>query len=98
MCNFRTLFPNESITPKLHLLEYHVVPFIERWRYGFGLYGEQGIESVHQSFNKLSATYCRMKPNVRRLKSMMDAHMISVNPESRTLKPPIKKRKFKNEQ
>ena len=89
------MFPNESITPKLHLLEHHVVPFIKKWGYGIGLYGEQGIESVHQSFNKLTVTYCRMKPNIRRLKSMMDAHMISVNPEPRAFKPPVKKRKLK---
>ena len=37
-------------------------------------------------------------PGVWCLKAMMDTHMISINPESRALKPSIKKTKFKNEQ
>ena len=41
---FRETFPDESITPKLHLLEDHVCPFIEKWGASFGLYGEQGME------------------------------------------------------
>lgn len=92
MNSFRDILPNVSVTPKLHLLEHHIVPFIKKWKYGFGVYGEQGIESIHQNFNKLFTTYCRMKPSIRRLKAMMDAHMISVNPEAKQLKPPKRKR------
>eukprot|EP00111_Clytia_hemisphaerica_P014872 TCONS_00043802-protein len=44
---FRETFPDQSITPKLHLLEDHVVPFLRRWSIGFGLYGEQGMEALH---------------------------------------------------
>ena len=90
---FRRTFPKASITPKMHLLEYHTVHFIKRWKYGFGVYGEQGVESIHPIFNGLHNTYGRMKPNTRRLKAMMDAHMITVNPEAKILKPKVEKRK-----
>ena len=50
---FRSNFPNESITPKLHLLEDHVVPWFERWGAGLALMGEQGGEGVHAHLNKI---------------------------------------------
>ena len=43
---FRKTFPDVSITPKLHLLEDHVVKFWQLWRVGFGMLGEQGAEST----------------------------------------------------
>ena len=58
---FREEWPKESITPKLHILEKHVVPFIQKWRYGMGKYGEQGGEGIHSEFNSLTRLYCRMR-------------------------------------
>ena len=43
------------ITPKLHLLEFHVVPSSRRFGVGLGMLGEQGAESIHAEFN-LSGT------------------------------------------
>ena len=34
---YRSTFPDTSITPKLHMLEDHILPFLEKWRVGFGL-------------------------------------------------------------
>ena len=53
MCFFRDAWPNESITPKLHLLEHHVCPFLEEWGGALGMYGEQGMESLHATMNSL---------------------------------------------
>ena len=39
---WRKTWPQESVTPKMHILESHAVPFISRWKVGFGFYGEQG--------------------------------------------------------
>ena len=50
---YREAFPGATITPKLHMLEDHVVPWLEKWLVGFGLMGEQGAESVHASFNNM---------------------------------------------
>ena len=90
---FRKNFPDASITPKLHLLEHHAVKFIRRWRGGFGMYGEQGAESIHQTFNKLFRVYGSMKPLSRRLNSVMKAHLTAVNPKAQSMKPRILKRK-----
>ena len=43
MLCWRTTWPNETVPPKYHFLEDHVVPFIRKWKVGLGFYGEQGI-------------------------------------------------------
>ena len=94
---YRKTFPLESITPKLHMLEDHVVDFVKRWGLGLGLYGEQGGESIHPEFNNLKRTYCMMKPNSRRLLAMLKEHHLRVHPEAKSMRPPIKKRKFRSD-
>ena len=47
MAYYRTTFPHASVTPKLHLLEEHMMERIHKWKAGFGLIGEQGAESIH---------------------------------------------------
>ena len=42
-----TEWPNGSIPPKLHMLEDHATDFVEKWKTGFGMYVEQGGESIH---------------------------------------------------
>ena len=37
----RANWPNESIPPKIHFLEDHIVEFIKKWKVGLGFYGEQ---------------------------------------------------------
>ena len=90
---FRLTWPNESITPKLHMLEDHAVNFIKRWGTGFGFYGEQGAESTHNNFSNLQRTYARM-PDSRRLESMMKEHL--THPVAKKMRPQIKKRKFRD--
>ena len=53
---YRTEWPNGSIPPKLHMLEDHATDFVEKWKTGFGMYGEQGGESIHNEFNQLKVT------------------------------------------
>ncbi|XP_071490789.1 uncharacterized protein [Diadema antillarum] len=50
---FRTDFHGESTTPKLHIMEMHVVPWLRRWHAGLGVMGEQGGESVHVQLNTI---------------------------------------------
>ena len=52
MTFFRDNWPGVWITPKLHILEDHTVPFIRRFHGACGFYGEQGGESIHAIFNK----------------------------------------------
>jgi len=53
MDHFRKNWPSATIPPKLHMLEYHAVEFVEKWGTAFGIYGEQGAETLHNEFNKL---------------------------------------------
>ena len=52
---YRDVFPEASITPKLHILEVHMVNFLQNWRVGCGLLGEQGAKSIHKVYNQLKA-------------------------------------------
>ena len=54
---FLTIFPDSSVTPKMHILEEHVVLFIQKWRVGLSMMGEQGAESIYARFNALERTY-----------------------------------------
>ena len=71
-----------SITPKLHMLKEHVVPWIKQWGLGFGLgfMGEQGGESIHAVFNTLHRTYSNIANHTQRLKYMMKEHHLQVSP------------------
>ncbi len=53
---YKESFPRANFFPKLHMLEKHVVPWIKKWKVGFGLIGEQGAESIHAYFNQLKRT------------------------------------------
>ena len=48
---YRDVFPEASITPKLHILEDHMVNFLRNWRVGCGLLDERGSESIHKVYN-----------------------------------------------
>lgn len=50
---FRTEFPRDSITPKMHIVECHVVPWLRQWHAGLGVMGEQGGESLHVQLNNI---------------------------------------------
>ena len=54
---YRTSFPDASITPKMHMLEDHMVPWMRHWHWSLGFHGEQGAESIHNIFNSLERTY-----------------------------------------
>ena len=94
---YRATFPDETITPKLHLLEDHVCPFIEKWGGSFGLYGEQGMEGLHANLNGLKTSFSSMPNPQERLKSIMKEHYsrTSLISESTKKKIEIKSRKRK---
>ena len=89
---YRATFPEASITPKLHMLEDHVVPFIRQWRVGLGVMGEQGAESIHNRFNVLERTYSNMPDKVNQLKCMVADHFRQVCLANIVELPPAAKR------
>ena len=91
---YRTTFPTATVTPKLHMLEKHVVPWLKKWKVGFGLLGEQGAESIHAYFNSLGRTYAGIPDPLKKLKQMMVEHLLHIAPDNVTARPPVKKRKM----
>ena len=94
LATVRAELPQQNITPKLHLLEDHMVPFIRKWRAGPGLLGEQGGESVHKEFNVLAARHASMRQRGidRLLAALREQHM-QVHPSNVKKAPEQKKRK-----
>ena len=41
------------------MLEDHATDFVEKWKTGFGMFGKQGGESIHNKFNQLKITFAR---------------------------------------
>jgi hypothetical protein len=90
--HYRSSFPGESVPPKMHFLEDHMVDVLTRWKVGLGLLGEQGAESIHNVFNRYQRMHACVKPCNKRLECMMNTHLFGVFPKVQTLKPKIRKR------
>ena len=86
MLFFRDNWPDVRITPKVHILEDHVIPFLEIWHVGCGFYGEQGGESLHAIFNKKKAQYHTIKNDCARLTYLMKEYLSSTNPKARSIR------------
>ncbi len=80
MSFYRDSFPKASITPKLHMLEDHIGPFLKRVKVGLGFLGEQGAESIHRWFNALMRNYVTIPNRVNRLDYILMFNESSVVP------------------
>ena len=88
---YRREFPKASVTPKLHMMEDHVVPWIRKWKFGLGFHGEQGAESIHSVFNSLKRTYNNVHSPVERLQRIMREHFLQNSPANLAAKPIVKR-------
>ena len=58
----------KRVTPKVHILEEHIVPLIRKWGgVGVGFHSEQGAESIHTLFNSLLRTYASTRNPTQRM-------------------------------
>ena len=89
---YRERLPESSVLPKMHILEEHVLPFVQKWRVGCGFLGEQGAESIHAYFNKLNRTYRSIPDRVKRLKLEVVEHFLHISPKNVAAQPPPKHR------
>ena len=87
MAYFRRRFPNESIPLKFHIIEDHLVDSCIQYRYGLGLFGEQGVESIHHRLKEVGTIFRSMVDSQQRLKSTVEEHHISTLPTIRSLIP-----------
>ncbi len=83
---------NKRVTPKLHMLEDHIVAWIRRRGVGVGFHSEQGAESIHTHFNTLQRIYASTRNPTQRLQRVMKEHYLKNCPENRARIPTIKKR------
>ena len=95
---YREAFPEATILPKMHFLEQHVVPWIKKWKIGFGLIGKQGAESIHAYFNGLHLSYRTIPDPVQRMEHTMREHFLHITPANIDAKPAIKRRKLNKEE
>ena len=75
------------ITPKLHLLESHVVPSIRRLGVGIGLLAEQGSETIHAKFNSLNRDYHAIPNRLQRLRAVAEQHLVATLPQHESIQP-----------
>ena len=81
----------------MHFMEDHILPWVRQWRVGSGLMGEQGAESLHADFNHTERAYNNMVDRVERLRVVLQSHHLKTLPCTRSLVPPLlKKKKDKN--
>ena len=85
---FREKFPEEPVTPKQHMLEEHVqhmleghVPvWLQHWKFGMALHGEQGVEQTHAVINTLKTRVRGIKNNKQRIDMLMKEHHLVTTP------------------
>ena len=93
LSHYRENFRGATILPKMHMLEDHVVPWMQRWHVASGLMGEQGAEQIHAHIQNLDRTYCGVADPVQRLAYIMKEHQLQTAPALSSLQPPPAKRK-----
>lgn len=98
MTFYREAFPEATVLPKMHFLEEHVVPWLKKWKIGFGFMGEQGAESIHAYFNTLHQSYRSIPDPVQRMEHTMREHFLHIAPANVAAKPAIKRRKLNIEE
>ena len=84
-----------NITPKLHLLEERTVPFTRKFGVGQGRLAEQGSESIHARFNRLSFDYNAIPGTLQRLTAMCQQHLVGTLPQHDAVRPATASRKRK---
>ena len=85
---YRLEFPDASITPKLHILEEHVVPWMKRWKVALEFHNEQGGESIHAKFNQLQRQFVCIKDSLKRLELTIKEHHTQI--QATNTQPPTK--------
>ena len=90
---YRSKFPQVRLTLKQHLLEDHCIEWLKRTKMGFGLMGEQGVESIHHKMNDICSYMRGIKKPTARLLSGVEEHYLSTLPQIKEQYPEPKKRK-----
>ena len=80
------------LTPKIHLLETHVVESVAHFLVGLGLLSEHGAESIYAEFNELVRPFDSVATALDRLKTVVRNHCISTLPLHLAKVPKVSRR------
>jgi hypothetical protein len=69
-CWFPVSFPKHRITPKMHVMIYHMPELAARYR-TVGMFSEHAGEAIHTVFNKLNRQYVYLGSDLKRLDSVI---------------------------
>ena len=83
-----------TVTPKMHILECHCLPFIQQTGFGLGFLGEQGGELLHSTLAKVEKRFSSMRKKGHQLKAAVEAHRVLNSSELISLVPPRKRTKL----
>ena len=61
---FRKKF-SEALLPKHHLLEGHVLEWMEKWQFGMAMHGQPREESIHREFNRIERYMCLWQTSLK---------------------------------
>ena len=82
----RQMWMHKSITPKMHVLTCHALPFAVRWG-SIGLSTEQAVESAHAVWNNLFSLNRNIQNDLARLRNVVERFVLhSSRPEVERLK------------
>ena len=76
----------------MHILEDHVVPWMQRWRVASSLMGEQEAESIHAHIMTLKKRH-NIPNEVERLHYIFKEQAIQCDPSLSSLRPPPRKKR-----
>ena len=94
MAFYRLNFRESTVTPKMHMLEEHLIPWLRQWRIGLGFMGEQGAEGIHAAINSITPSYLNIADQVERLRGILLEHHRQICPHLTSCQPAIKRRKL----
>lgn len=69
-CDLYRLTFQRRATPKLHVLEAHLVEFMREWR-ALGLFGEDATESVHAKMHRLVQRATGVRNQIDRMRRIV---------------------------
>ena len=70
-CWFPIKFPKHRITPKMHVMIYHMPELAQKYR-TVGMFSEHPGEAIHTVFNKLNTQYVYLGSDLKRIEAVMN--------------------------
>ena len=83
---------HDKVTPKSHLLEHHVIPWVRSYKCGMALHGEQGVEQLHSSVAKIAARCRGIRNKFDQQKHILEAMIVHTSPVLDDVMPVTPKR------